>query len=541
MNLLFFGEKIMSGGTILKNGKHNLLFDGAAALAVATAVTKVLGLLYKLPLSRILGDEGMGYFNSAYTVYTFFYILCSAGVPKAVAIVVSENDAEGNKSGEGRIIRSALFAFFALGIAATAIFIAFAEELCVLIGNSGAAYTMTVIAPSVLFVSIAGVAKGHLSGNSRLLPLAVSQLIEGGAKFFIGVLFAVIGANRGMPLTVLSAFTVLGITLGSAVSAVYLLITSKLTVNNSRARPKEPSTRPRKKVRKIVKIAIPLTVGAAVMSFSNLLDLGMIMQRLKSAGYSEAEASALYGNYTTLAVPMFNLVTSLVAPFFIALLPILSRSHTLGDDFAFEAELNFTLKKAYFIAVPSSAAFIFYSKEILSLIFESSAVETGAPLLTLLAPSLVFLTSQTLVNTALEAKGHFKAPIVSMLVGNVPKLVISYVLISDPRFGISAAPIGTVVAYATGFLLSLLILHVKTDVHLSLISEFLRPASAALAAIAVTDFVINSIGLREGALLNLLTLSLFGVLHLIFVGIIIFADRKYRKSLSICTKKAISN
>ncbi len=531
----------MSDGTILKKRKLNLLFDGAAALAAATVVTKILGLLYKLPLSRILGDEGMGYFNSAYTVYTFFYILCSAGVPKAVAIVVSENEAEGNKGAEGRIIRSTLFAFFALGAIATALFIVFADELCALIGNSGAAYTMLVIAPSVLFVSIAGVAKGHLSGNSKLLPLAISQLIEGGAKFFIGVLFAVIGAKRGMPLPLLSAFTVLGITLGSAVSAVYLLITSKLTVKKYKEEAKELAKRPRRKIRKIIRIAIPLTIGAAVMSFSNLLDLGMIMQRLKSAGYSEAEASALYGNYTTLAVPMFNLVTALVTPFFIALLPILSRSHTLGDDFAFEEELNFTLKKAFFIAIPSSAAFIFYSKEILSLIFESSAVEIGAPLLTLLAPSLIFLTSQTLVNTALEAKGHFKAPIVSMLVGNIPKLVISYVLIANPKFGISAAPIGTVVAYAFGFLLSLLMLHVKPDVHVSLISEFLRPCAASLAAIAVTDFIINNVRIGEGVLLHLLTLCLFGALDLVFMGIIIFADRKYRKSLSICTKKAISN
>lgn len=531
----------MPSETILKKRKLNLLFDGAAALAMATVVTKILGLLYKLPLSRILGDEGMGYFNSAYTVYTFFYILCSAGVPKAVAIVVSENEAEGNKNNERRIIRSALLAFFTLGIIATALFIAFADELCILIGNSGAAYTMIVIAPSVLFVSIAGVAKGHLSGNSKLLPLAVSQLIEGGSKFFIGVLFAVIGAQRGMSLQILSAFTVLGITLGSAFSAIYLLLTSKFSVKNQGREEKEASKHPHKKLRRVIKIAIPLTIGSAVMSLSNLLDLGMIMQRLKSAGYSEAEASAMYGNYTTLAVPMFNLVTALVAPFFIATLPILSRSHTLGDDFSFEEELNFTLKKAFFIAIPSSVAFIFYSKEILSLIFQSSAVETGAPLLTLLAPSLVFLTAQTLVNTALEAKGHFKAPIISMIVGNIPKIVISYILIANPRFGISAAPIGTVVAYAFGLLLSLLILHIKTDVHVSLISEFLRPAGASLAAIFVTDFIINTIGVGEGVFLNLLTISLFCALYLILVGIVTFTCKKYRKSLSICTKKAISN
>ena len=186
--------------------KHlSQFFDGAAVLAIATVVTKVLGLLYKAPLSRILGDEGMGYFNSAYTVYTFFYILCSAGVPKAVSILVSENDAKNERCGERKIIRKALLFFALFGVLLTLLFLTFSDSICRLINNSGAYYTMLVIAPSVLFVSVSGVAKGHLSGNSRLLPLAVSQLIEGGAKFFLGIAFAVVGYWRGMDIKVLCA------------------------------------------------------------------------------------------------------------------------------------------------------------------------------------------------------------------------------------------------------------------------------------------------------------------------------------------------
>ncbi len=524
-----------------KSRRRELLFDGATALAVSAVVTKVLGLLYKMPLFRIMGDEGMGYFNSAYTVYTFFYILCSAGVPKAVALVISENDAKGKRSSEGRIVKSALWAFLLLGSIATAVFIIFADALCVLIGNSGAVFTMLAVAPSVLFVSLAGVAKGHLNGNSKLLPLAVSQLIEGGAKFFLGIFFALVGVRLGFSLQLLSAFTVLGITLGSAASALYLLSASKKTLPPKSLVLTKVRGEGRTSVKKIIKIAVPLTLGAAVMSLSNMIDLAMIMSRLKASGYTEREASALYGNYTTLAVPMFNLVTSVLSPFFIAAVPLLSRSHTRGEQLAFEEELNITLRKALFVAVPSAAAFVMYSEEILSLIFTKESAKLGAPLLVLLAPALIFLTLETLVNTALEAKGFYKAPIISMCIGNIPKIIISYLLISNIKYGISAAPIGTLVSYAVGFLISVIILYGKTDIHVSFFRAFITPALASFSAISAAELFKNCLNMHSSFIFRLAILAVFGSIYLILMLVFNYLDKKRRKFLSICTKKYTIN
>lgn len=518
-----------------KKSKAKAIFDGAAVLAVATVITKVLGLLYKVPLSRILHDEGMGYFNSAYTVYTFLYIICSAGVPKAVAIVLCEDGAKhSSRSREEKTVRSALALFLALGIAATLLFIVFSEKIAALIGNLDAAPTMLAVAPSVLFTSLAGVAKGHLTAKSRLLPLAVSQLIEGGAKFFLGVLFAVIGQGRGMPLPTLSAFTILGITLGSAASAIYLLVRSHRTLPPKTEEQAEGKSRA---LGRILRLSIPLTLGAAVMSISNMIDLAMIMKRLTAQGYTAKEASALYGNYTTLAVPMFNLVTALISPFFIAALPLLTRANARGNSLDFSDKVSLTLKKALFIATPSVFAFVFYSKEILSLIFTEEAANVGAPLLSMLAPSLIFLCGQTLINTALEAKGHVTAPIISMLVGSVPKILISYFLISDSAFGISAAPIGTLASYATGFLVSALTLYARTDVTVPLFRGFMPSALAAISALFVSETLKNLLTIPEGFIGRLVLLSIFGIIYLIFSIIISFLCRKTRKHSSFCTKK----
>ena len=99
------------------------IFDGAALLAMSAMITKLLGVLYKVPLSRILGEVGLGYFNSAYTVYSFFYILCTAGVPKAVAIVICDKKAKGEDAFERDTVLKALGAFSLLGFVLTFIFI----------------------------------------------------------------------------------------------------------------------------------------------------------------------------------------------------------------------------------------------------------------------------------------------------------------------------------------------------------------------------------------------------------------------------------
>jgi Na+-driven multidrug efflux pump len=168
-------------------------------------------------------------------------------------------------------------------------------------------------------------------------------------------------------------------------------------------------------------------------------------------------------------------------------------------------------------------------------------VELGAPLLSLLAPSLVFLTLETLTNTALEAKGFYKIPIFCILLGNIPKIAISYFLIADPRFGISAAPIGTLVSYATGFLFSLIFLYIKTDIHISLLREIVPPAISSSVALFVTDFISNVKGPASNPVFNLVIVMIFGVIYLTFMAIITYCDKKYRKSLSIYTKNSITN
>ncbi len=500
------------------------LLGGTLSLTVSTLVVKLLGLIYKIPLASILGDEGMGYFNSAYTVYAFFYLLCTAGVPKAVMILVSEAKAAGRGDMERKTVRVASILFLSLGAVLTTVFMVFSAPLATLIGNSRSAYTMLAIAPSIIFISLAGVIRGYLSANMLLLDIAVSQVIEGAGKLAIGMLFAMVGRRMNMPIEMLSAMTILGVTLGAGLGLLYLLVCSKIKLKRENTGQNKKTQTSREIIKRILSISIPITVSAAIMSITNLIDLGLIMRSLTLVGYSESEASAMYGNYTTLAVPMFNLAVSIITPLSVAYLPILTRCAVGGDtDGLIRAErgaLDFTA----ILSAPMTVGMVVFAKEILGLLYPSSEIKLGASLLVLICSAIPFYSLLLVTNTSLEAQGRVNSPLISMLFGSIAKVIVSFLLITKTELGILGAPIGTVATYAVALFVSLIIYGKRFKRSLPIITSYLPPYLVAIASIllsrAVYDWLYIVIDGRALILICIVLAALIYLGLLTFFGIL---------------------
>ncbi len=496
------------------------IIGGALSLTLSAVIVKVLGLIYKIPLSNILGDEGMGYFNSAYTVYGFFYLLCTAGVPKAVMILVSEAKARGNEIDEMRIVRTAARAFLLLGTSVALLFILFAEPLAELIGNSHSRATMIAIAPSIIFISLAGVVRGYLNANMQLLDIAVSQIIEGVGKLVLGLLFAIFAASHNLPLEIASALTILGVTFGAFFGLVYLLVCAKKRKVDEKAGQSKKSEE--NILKKILAISLPITLGAAVMSITNIIDLAVIMRSLLSLGYTEPEASALYGNYTTLAVPMFNLAISVITPISAAFMPTFTRARVKEDSLMFSESFGSALELSSFVSAPLLVGMIVFSREILSVLFPASEIEIGASLLTLLAPAIFFASLLTIVNSALEAVGDVRAPVISMLFGAVGKTLVSVMLLRNGDFGISGAPIGTVASYAIALVVSGIIYITKCAGRLPIIKcsmpSYISASAAVLLARVCHDMLFISFPSLVSLALSIIVAAIIYAVFSVFSG-----------------------
>ena len=524
----------MSGGTI-KQGQT--VVSGALSLTVSMLAVKILGVIYKIPLAHFLGEVGMGYFNSAYTVYSFFYLLCTAGVPKAIMILISEEKVH-KRITEEKIIKCALHTFFWLSGAICAILILFAEPLSVLIGNSKSYATMISIAPSILFAALGGVLRGYYNANMNFLEISVSQIIEGVTKLVLGLGFAMISTHLGYSLPIVSALTVLGVTLGTAFAFLYLIVCRKNVKRVDKAGQRLIIDEKKEIVSKIFRISLPITVGAAVMSMSGVLDLALIMRRLPAAGYGESESVALYGNYTTLAIPMFNLATSLITPISVAFLPIFSRTHATKRYDEEGNAIFSSLELSAILAAPLTIGMIVYSRPILALLFGNAEIETGARLLSVLAIAIPLMSVLLTVNSVLEARGGVGITIFSMLLGCVFKMLISYFLLGG-GYGILGAPIGTVASYAIALICTLIIAKMRYGVSFPILKALMPSTVCAFISVITSIMPYNIISNHFGEKVGVLcAISVCGVLYLCMLRLFGGISIKKLKEMSKYTKFA---
>ena len=166
--------------------RHNFI-SGAAVLAFAVAVTKVLGALYKIPLGNLLDKEGMAHFYAAYNIYNLLLVLSTAGLPLALSRLVSRAAAQGRRNAQRRIFRTALALLAVIGAVCSAVMCLFPQVLSGLLHDSLAAPAIRVLGPAVLFVCLTSAIRGYTQGLGDMTPTAVSQMTESAGKLVIGL------------------------------------------------------------------------------------------------------------------------------------------------------------------------------------------------------------------------------------------------------------------------------------------------------------------------------------------------------------------
>ena len=380
-----------------------------------------------------------------------------------------------------------------------------APTLVNIIGNKKALYTILLISPSIIFVSVSGVLRGCMNSFDRLTSVAISQLIEALLKLILGLSLAYYGAKLGMPLYIISALCVIGITVGSLVSCLYLYVRYRGIFKD------EPKTcvysnTSDTAVKNLLKIAIPVSIGSAVLNLGSIIDLGIIMRMLSHVGFSEEEANAIYGNYTTLAVPMFNMVISVISPIMLAFLPKLAHLYSKGQINEFSGLLNVMVLVSNSISVPCFYAFLFYSFDLLDVLFATASAAIGAELLSALSVALVLLSSLTVVNTALESMGKIGVSVLSLILGCIVKAVGNYILVM--KFGILGAPISTVLSYAVSLVFSLSVLKLS-GVGAKIVIRCIIDALCGMVSFSLPYLYIYSYGRFCGGLISVIVSLLF--------------------------------
>ena len=476
--------------TVQKNSKK-VFFSGVLLLSVSTVLVKVIGLLYKIPMLSYLGSEGMGYFHSAYEIYALFCMIATAGLPVALSVLISGALAKQEKNRVGHIVRAAWWVFILIGLIGTGLMCVFARSFCTWIRSENAYACILSIAPTVFFVCVSSALRGYFQGYQKMLPTAVSQLLEAVGKLVFGLLFAHLALERGASTPEIAAAAGWGLTLGTAISMLYLIIEKARFRLEKVAPDTYAHTRQSEGYREIWKdlgrLAIPMTLGASLVSLTKLIDMAMILRRLQAIGYTEVMANEAYGSYTTLALSIFGLIPTLLNSVALPLVPMLSAAIASGDREKQTQMISTSYRLTAFFAIPASFGISAFSVQILTLLFgkEPEAVAIAAPLLSILGISVFLSCMITATNSVLHAYRIVKRPILSMLAGAAVKVLVAYALIGNPAVGLMGAPISTFFCNATVVLLNLYFTEGVSE-PISVKEIFLRPTVSACLSVGLS-------------------------------------------------------
>jgi len=463
--------------------------SGVLVLSLSTVIVKVIGLAYKIPMISYLGAEGMGYFNSAYEIYAMLCVIATAGLPVALSLLISAHRQTGAENAIRRIDRCAMTVFLSLGTLGMIFLFAFAHPIARAIGNEDAFSCILAIAPALFFVCVSSAIRGYFQGFHRMVPTAVSQLIEALGKLIFGVWFASLALKQGRSLPVVAASAILGLSLGTLLSAVYLFGKKVIFRRSQKIAPLTPSSeKTADGMKTLLRIAFPITLSAAILSVTRLVDMALIMRRLQSIGYSVVEANEIYGAYTTLAVPVFSLLPSLIAPISMALVPQLSAAIARGSTEDQASLADRSMRLTTLLAMPASMGVAVYASPILELLFsrEYEAIQIAAPLLSVLGLSILFSGLITTTNAILQSYRQTVKPMISMSVGALVKIIFAYFLIGNPSVGVYGAPISTLLCDITVTCINLRFLGAavpKSKQSCGILQSYYKPLAASLLAI----------------------------------------------------------
>lgn len=459
-------------------GNTQNFLKGALILSIAGAISKVLGALYRIPLARLIGDEGIGLYQMAYPIYTTILALATAGVPVAISILVSRKETEGFTGDSKKIFRISLLVLFVFGIILTVLVMQSAGILAnYVLKNERAYYPIFAVAPAIFFAGLMSVFRGYFQGYQSMVPTAVSQVIEQLFRVTAVLIFAYLLFPLGLEFAAAGATfgAVVGGIAGLIVLSIYYFRFKKAEGINGRQLVYS-GTSSVTLAKDMIRLAVPVSFGAVVLPLVQMLDAVIVPGRLMAINYTTSQATALYGQLSGMAAVLISLPTIFTISIATSLVPAISEALTQRHRNLLNERLNYGFRAGMIISLPCAVGLYVLAYQICDLLYATP--EAGYPLEPL-AFSCIALAAFQLSSAGLQGIGRPEIAMRHLIITGALKVVFNYTLTSIPVLNIKGAAIGTVLAFAVGSTLNLMFLKRLTKVQY----EFGRLAKIALITI----------------------------------------------------------
>lgn len=493
---------------------------GAAMLGAAGIIVKIVGAVFRIPLGNLIGDLGMSYYQTAYPIYNWLLVVSTAGIPTAIAKMISEKDAVGDREGVNRIFKTSFWVLSAIGIGTTFLLMVGSGLICRLVKNPEAVYSMMSIAPALFFVSLMSVYRGYFQGLQEMKAYAVSQVVE--QVFRVGVGLGMAFTLYRISLPYAAAGATFGATIGGMAGTLFMFWSYrrfKRSQEPGEAAGEFPRETTSVILKRLVTIAVPVTIGASVLPIMNLIDLGIVMNRLTEIGMGDV-AKNLYGQLTGYAATVVNLPMIVTAAVQISLVPAISQFAVLSAKDELNRMIETGIRMGLIIALPSTLGLVVLAKPIMLLLYpmQQTAAASAGGILTVLGWGVLGLSMFQVLTGILQGLGKPWVPARNLAVAAAVKLVLSYILVGVPTLNIMGAAGSTAGAFCLAALLNYFSLRRHITYRLDVSQVLLKPLGAAGAMVAAAMGIYALMAPRTGN--SLATLAAVLIAGLVYVAVL---------------------
>lgn len=457
-----------------------------SVLGVAGILCKLVGVLYSIPLANILGDTGLGMFQTVFPTYNLLLTLSSAGLPVAISSLVSHYLAKDDPRNAKRVFRLALTMLGSLGIFFSVMMLICNGLLTDLVGVSEAADGFRVIAPCVAIVCILAAFRGFFQGQQNMVPTAISQIIEQCGKVAFSLPLAAVGMRTSVAAG--AAGALLGITCVELIACIYIMVLYALRRKNFNAIPQLSdsallSTGTISK--EILAIAIPITITACIVPLAQFIDSALMVKRMIVSGLDKETATSLYGIFSGMVIRLINIPTALAQSISMSLVPAVAAAKALENEKGIRYQSSTGIRFAFLIGFPCAIGMSVLAKEILGFFYVEALsperLQTASELLTFSALTVVLFTVVQATSSILQGLRKPRTPMYTMLAGVACKVVLNYFLIAIPGLNIHGGPYASIVCYTVVMVPNLFLCCRYANMPFDWKGWILRPGAAALA------------------------------------------------------------
>ncbi|MFD2170690.1 putative polysaccharide biosynthesis protein [Tumebacillus lipolyticus] len=457
--------------------ERNLFLRGALVLGLAGILSKVLGSVYTIFLQNIIGDRGIGLYQMAYPIYSTLLILSTAGFPVAVSKFVAEHIALGDYAGAKKVFRVSSALLTLSGVVCFFMLYYGADRFAVWFGDQDAAIAIRAISPALLVVPIMSAFRGYFQGWQRMEPTAISQVTEQLVRVGTILVAAVLLLKWGYSEAHAAAGAAFGAFTGGVVGFLILLVYAwrrrELFRHDMRFRNKVPQQRTRAHIKKLCWYALPISLGALVVPLMNNIDVVTVVNLLKACGYSQQEATEMFGLLTGRAFKLMLLPTTFASAIGTALLPAIAAAIALKNATLVARRMELAMRMTVLVALPSAVGLALLASPIDIMLFKDTE---GTQAIIAIAAATLFASIQLTTSSILQGMGVVYVPVRNLFIGAVVKLGLNFLLV--PIWGINGAAISTVISYLLATLLNLYSMYRRTGVVFDLRAMLVRPLLA---------------------------------------------------------------